>query len=438
MADFHDLSRQKLADLSSPNADKRREAAYWLGEAGVDESITRLRTMYDDPNEDVGVREAARYALGMFKAVKEALDRGDEAKVLLLLRGIVDEGKFGRRRTTSPAWQRRVVTLLLVLFLILLGINAGVFALNSNPDLLVALNPGGGSDGDSTPSGSALPATNRDRAALVSEVRSIFDRTRADLTTLQGQYTAVLGGSALDCTAFFNIPAALALSDSERAAQGDLIALVDGVNAAHGQMTSAYDRYDQACFGNQPLDTSEVGGLLAPVQQALNTLADLEASLSGAEASLNAPTAAPNSEASAAPAVTEALPTAIPPTTDPQPYLAPLFNIIDTVSNPRGPGGLLQQYWTDAFNAGVTDGCDTPRPDIPADYLLPATNVPEAMTQAVVQVNIGLGQVRQGWDLFEAACASGRLTQDAVIGLDLAENAANAFSNANTLLNSLN
>jgi hypothetical protein len=436
MADFHETTRQKLADLSSPNAAKRRDAAYWLGEAGVDESITRLRTMYDDPQEDPEVREAARYALGMFKAVKEALERGDEAKVVLLLRGIVDEGKFGRRRTTPASRLIMIVGVLFVVFLLLAGANFLVATGGGSFSLPIALNPEDAGTPSTAPN-NAAPASNRDRATLLAAVRLTFDQVRADSTTLQMQFQAVLGGGALDCTAFFNNAAALVLSQNETAAHADLAALVGSINSARDSLQTGYRRYEQACFEEMPLAASEVGGVLAPVQAALNTLGDNEAALIQAETSggaAEAATAAPALET----VVTEAVATVVP-TTDPQPYLQSLYPIVDAMSDPRGANGLLLQYWTDAFNAGVTTGCDTPPPDIPADYVLPqeAIGVPEAFTQAVVQVNIGLGLIRQGWDLFEQACSGGTLSQDATLGRQIAENATNAFSNANQLLASL-
>src|SRR5687767_15981756 len=100
MADFQDTARIKIKELSSTKASVRREAAYYLGEAGVDEAITKLATVFkNDP--DKSVRKAAGYALGMFKAVEEALNGGREEEVVELLRGIVDEGKIGRRLKTG-------------------------------------------------------------------------------------------------------------------------------------------------------------------------------------------------------------------------------------------------------------------------------------------------------------------------------------------------
>src|SRR5262245_9847336 len=49
------------------------EAAYWLGEAGDPSAIPELVLVYNK-DKTSGMKEAATYALGMFKALQEALD----------------------------------------------------------------------------------------------------------------------------------------------------------------------------------------------------------------------------------------------------------------------------------------------------------------------------------------------------------------------------
>jgi HEAT repeat protein len=120
MADFYEIARERIKDLSSKKASVRRDAAYYLGEAGVDESITKLRTVYQsDP--DPSVRKAAEYSLGMFRAIQEALEHGEQDKVVALLKRVVDDGKFGSRKKTPTAVLVVVTFLLLLIFIGLVG-----------------------------------------------------------------------------------------------------------------------------------------------------------------------------------------------------------------------------------------------------------------------------------------------------------------------------
>jgi len=439
MADFHETARIKMKELSSKSPATRRAAAYYLGEAGVDEAITKLATVYkSDP--DPSVRKAAAYSLGMFRAVDRALKHGDEERVLSLLRKVVDDGKMGKRLRIRPAVLARIelgLTLLLVLQLVLHLVLPGLGALPGGiqlPNLAMLSGTGDGVNVD---------------ADTLAQARSAATGIRNDLSTLQTQFQSILTGGSPNCTAFFNLPAPVAL-DNAAALPADQRAAVETVNAAQAIAASGKDRLDRACYENQPIEAAEIGGLLAPVIAASRDLADIETRLSAPApdaAPVDTATATPTPEPTTAPPTETPLPSEVPPTAtpltlaDPRQHLTALYGMIDNVSGPRNALGLLRQVWTDVANATTANAvtiqaCDDALPAIPADYVLPpedAAALPE-LAQAAEQVNLSLALLRQGWSLFETACASDALKQQAGTGLQTATTAEDALRVADNLL----
>lgn len=433
MANYQDTVRLKMKDLSSGNPATRRAAAYYLGEAGVDESITRLATLYkSDP--DPSVRKAAEYALGMFKAVDEALKRGEEEQVVRLLKRVVDENKLGKRLGLRPAALGRIIGILALLLVVQLVLHF----------VLPGLGP--------LPGGIELPSINlamtdgeaaQPTGTVVEQMQITYVRVQNDLATLQMQFQAVLTGGAPDCTAFYNLPDAIAIPDGTAA---ETRALAEAINDAQAVVMQSKARLDAACYEEQAINASEVGGLLGPVVTAQRTMQELEPQVS----LLSQPTATPEPSPTPTEAVT---PTPEAPTETPEPteipatatpamvvdtrqHLTALYGMIDSVTGPRNAAGLLRQVWTDTANAGTTRACREPVPLIPADYVLSAQDaaaVPE-LAQAVEQVNLGMALLRQGWDLFANACASNSLFQQASVGLQTVGTAEDAFRVADGLL----
>src|SRR3990172_6263295 len=85
-----------IEQLGSKSAAKRREAAYFLGEAAAADGVAPLVEIYER-DKDPGVHAAAAYSLGMYKAVERAIKQGDEDRVVELLERIEKEGKLGSR-----------------------------------------------------------------------------------------------------------------------------------------------------------------------------------------------------------------------------------------------------------------------------------------------------------------------------------------------------
>lgn len=428
-----------IDQLSSPRASERREAAYWLGEAAVGDAVPLLVELYKS-DDDPSVREAAAYALGMFRAVEDALKRGQEDRVVRLLEQVEIEGKLGKR-----ANKRGLARLLLGLTLSF-ALLAAAAALLPDETVETALEAAGleqalAALGPAEPAAPSAPAAPDDaaRSRIAADLRASYAQISADATTLQNQFLSVLGGGTLDCTAFFNNPPPV---DLERAAAyPELAALAGQLAGAQADLNAALARYNDACDGVQPLPVEDVGPVYGIVIRALQALPQIEAAISAAEAGEPVslpPTATPTPTTTPTPTQTP------PPTTEisianPRAHLAGLYSLIDTMTGQRGQLTLLGQYWRDVQQAGRTDGCNQPLPPIPADYNLPPEDAraAPALGQAVELINQGLELTRVGWADFLIACGSRELAPGVSNGLALYNTAHTAFQAANQLLDSV-
>lgn len=441
-----------LRRLSSEKAAVRREAAYQLGELAAGDALPDLIDLYkNDP--DPSVRQAAAYALGMFRAVEEAINSGKQEKAEALLEA-VEEGEIGHRADRGGALRTLLGLLLSLAVLVALYV------------VLPGLIPGGGI---AIPRVGASASANN-RAAVVAQLQPVFQRVRNDTTQLQTQLTRLLGGQQLDCAAFFNNPQPVTLSPADAAAYPDLNQVVVDLNAAIANFSAAFTRYDQACSGN-PLPPEQVGTLLRGLVANINLFPTLEAELDSAgsaqptaapptsapvtEPTTVPPTAAPVVEPTTAPeqpvVPTTVPPTPVPPTSAPdgvptvdpanmRMHLRELYARIDRVTQQRGASTLLTQYWIDVLDAGRTDGCTATMPEIPETYtVLPESDALNSreLGQAVQLINTGLNALRDAWNSFRTACREGRLTANAQAEYQRALVTGNTFEAAMGLLDVL-
>ena len=419
-----------IRQLGSKNAAKRREAAYFLGEAAAEEAVPELVEVYRK-DKNASVRAAAAYSLGMYKAVEQALRRGEEEEVVELLHQIADEGKLGSRAPVG----RTVRTLLaLVLSLIVLGV-----AYSFSGDI----------------KGLVFGSTNS-RSAVVGNVRQAFNLVNSDTRTLQTELLNVISNQPLGCIAYFNNPSPYHLDPADARTFSDIASVVDEINAAQANLTEAKAQYDAACNEGAAFDAQQTFQLLRP---AIEALAPIDFELLAFEqvqpTQAQPPTSAPvptEPQAEVQPTSAEAAtPTAsglqgnvqlqptIPPEqlvgANPKSHLAALFNIIDNVTDPRGASALLVQYWTDVQNSGSTTGCDTMPPTVPSDdVFIPDIDFQASpnLREGVQLINSGLSALRDGWLNFQTACNSNTMNQLDVLNRNLAnaQVAASAFDAA--------
>ncbi|MBW4437281.1 MAG: HEAT repeat domain-containing protein [Pleurocapsa minor GSE-CHR-MK-17-07R] len=457
MVDAQSNSReQQIFDmmdaLESRDASERLAAAQWLGEAAAEPAIEALVIVYqDDP--DPKVRAAAAYALGQFKAVDHALKKGQEEKVVALISAVENEGKLGHRARNGGVI-KSILSLLLVLIVLLAGwqlLPAGVLA-GVLPEIP---RPG-------------PPIDYAGRAAAVASFQPTLTNASTNLRTLQNQFTGILAGNTLDCSAFFNIDIApVSLSDGDARAYPEAAELAARINELVTVEAEARGTFDARCNAGGAMDVPAAASALAPMALALQNLQalnDAYAELSTIPAGV--PTLAPTAEplpatdAPVAGATSEAAPATdaasvappspeiVTPTVaiviiDPEIATRDLFTIVDAVGrgNPRGPGALILQYWTDASVSGQTQGCNDVSTVslIPENYALPpetAAAVPE-LNEAARAVNTALDSIRSAWTTFRSACQVGNLRDLAQGQIGVVTAALTQVEVANTLLQAL-
>lgn len=423
--------------LKHKNPEKRRKAAQMVGELGVADAIPDLIWMMNkDPDPEV--RKIARYSLGMFAAFRDATESEDAARreaAANALRGVVTDLAVGKAASPSNGVLRGVLIGLVGLFVVLAGGNAFVlYGLNGGQ--LPALVAGGGVAPARGNTSSVNPdAPRQDPVVLAEAALQRIDLLLANTEGLAAKMQVAADGAQPgpgECPFPYRAAAPLALHPQDAREFRTIATTYDTLNTTLAAFDAAHNAAEAACDGTTPLTADTATPTLAEIaafRDAAPALADAMRLIT------NPPTATPP------PAATETpLPTATATPTY-QTTIGQLYNIIDEVQGQRGANTLLAQYWAEARdNAGVTNGCRNPRPDIPPNYdvLLPEEleAAPVELRTAINNINDGLQVLRDGWTSFEAACAGGEpaVQANAPTGLQVTETVSGFFSSADQSL----
>jgi hypothetical protein len=412
---------ENIKQLSSKDPKVRRQAAAWLGEAGDPTAITALAQAYkNDP--DPRVREDARYALGMFRKLEDALSK-DQDGTIKLLQDIALHGKMGRR-IRIPV---RTITKIIIGLLISAALVAALaFVL---PPLLRQSAPVQPTSPTAEPNPPTAPPASiqldtLNRPALIARLQDNLTRLNNNVIKLQAQYQAVLGGGEMNCAEFFDMVESLQLSEANARDFPDLAQAANDLNAALAAYQSARSAYTRICEGGESIAASEFGGPMGEVIAVIRALALVQTALTAEAASPDA-TIAPTTEAVAPPA-------------DMRTHLQALDEIITAMTAPDSPNALLTRYWTESQDSGGTDGCvaQVNVDQIPADYALPEEMAQQSSDLKLASdlVNTGLAALRQSQQLFATACAGGDPAGSAETGLQLSGAAVDAFNSAAALV----
>ena len=411
--------------------DQRIDAAHWLGESGEPKAITMLAKVYRK-EKDKNLREAAGYSLSMFRALEEALagDEEEQAHAMTLINAVIMEGKEGKRAPVSPTLLARIriglaVSLVVLLALVVIIPGTGTPDGDGDGDLPTLV--GGGNGGGDNEVGLAL-----------RDIRTLYAETRDDANSLNQQFQLVSGGGEADCEIVFHKPLAYTLPEAVASTNTALVSVVDRLNQVRTDVETARTPFDQACQDAVAITPETLTSSLDTLLGVMVLFNTLETDIATAESAAGVP-------------IPTALPTETPrPTSTPEPtatidpasyraHITTLEFMMGQITGQRQPLGLLEQFWTDARDAGITDACVDPIPEIPADYILPAdvgALVPD-LKAATDQMNLGLALLRSGWTAFENACQNNTLIEQASTGLIASETARAAFDEAANLLNKL-
>jgi hypothetical protein len=247
--------QQNIKLLSSPNANVRRKAATWLGESGDPSAITRLKQVYEE-DPDAGVRRAAAYSLGMFRALEQGMSSEDNDLVYERLEDIALRGKMGRRVPIRLGCLTRLLVALLVSLAILLAFNFVVWPQYQDQILdILGLEP------------LADPA-----AAAISDLLLAI---REDTTLLHDQYS---DPAALECGLSFNNPIVYMVENPDN--QPELAGIANRLNGQLALLAVARAPYLQACSpDSSPLTEAAAAVPLASLETIQAELDAIEADL---------------------------------------------------------------------------------------------------------------------------------------------------------------
>ena len=434
---FQKNVKKNIAILLSPkkfDAKRRAEAARWLGESGEPEAIEPLVKIYQRPKEDETVRAAAEKALGLLKALGQALEDPDmRDDALSLLEGIVYEGKMGRPHPLNGPRLRQLQIGLVISALLL-------FALGS------ALSRPSGNTEEAAPTEEVIAAsetpameTPRQVVEAFREVYLSLDATNRQLMT---QMSLAAQSMANDCALSLTSPVpfkanvAAVASDAQFALFGDALA---NYSEAYGIVVLAYQAFSHACASGTPIPPEDAARYSSQLLGAQARLDRVPVYMSAFGLSVP-PTPTPVFVPTATPSPT---PTASPtPTVEPQEIRRQVLGvqqILDTMTGQRGLNTLLLSYWNDALSSGSDAGCrQYPAiPLFPASAQIPANIrnlLPDELNAAAEAANLGLSLSQQSWAAFISACNSRTLRDSAPSQVGLARQADDAFRNAAALL----
>lgn len=415
--------------------EKRREAVRMLGELGEVEVIPSLVRVYQK-DKSPGMKEEAARALGMFKALEDALYDSDPERqeyAQTLIESIVLHDAIGQR---SRVKRRPLQILSGVLVITLIGLLAlGMTAASQKT--------GGETPTEAVASGSTdIPGITDTPIPTPSDVPGIAALLQIDYAALSSDTSALrkemlnsTRQQPIDCTVTLKKPIAIVLPATMTDAQ--IVSVTETLNKARTDMAPIVQAYETACSTKQPIapaDANSFDGILVTIQ---TNLVQVPSKLStfGVTPVVPVVTAAP-----VTPTATETpTPTATP--LDPKKFsrhIAGLRDIVTKMTASAGYNTLLRQYWDDIVQSGSTGGCrNLPAPTIPEEYVLPediAASAPAELITAVDNINTGLNLSRGSWNAFVRYCSDTTLASIASQQYTAADTAQTAFKEADTLI----
>jgi hypothetical protein len=431
-AEFQDKVKRNMDIIVKPkqyDANKRREAIRWLGEAGDPDAIPALLKVYQK-DKTPGFKEEAAYALGQFKALGEALDDDEtESEALDMLDKIVLHGKFGKRANSLPLIFGEVALLILAVALFAVGfVVMGTVAgpRHASQTAVQAITE------------TARPTATPDTEDIVkAQLQAYYEELFADAQNYQFQMVSAGRGQGQDCSeGLFNYPPVYTLSPMW-SSNPSYVRVADLLNEAHDMLDVVNQSYQTACANSRSIPNDEALSLGNTVLDAQRKLDEALEAINSAGIEITEQAAMTNT-----PRPTDLpLPTATADLSFVTNDLLALDTIISNMTSIQGPAQTLKFYWEQVVtsNAIYLGGCNQPAPLIPDNYSLPVNNqgLFLQLDMAVGNINTGLQMLRDASSSFYASCTSGEVAADASARLEQVNSAISAFNSARNELNSL-
>lgn len=462
-ADSYQFIQELVFQLEDESTAARVRAIRHLAAIADPRSIPPITRLYLDEDQPDAVRRAAADALGVFKAIKEAVDKGEAVQ-------LPDPLTVKGPPRVSPKAFRRLLSLLAVLLVLLIA--ADVVLVISQGGFSLSLGGGQASTVDEV--GEQFYATLDNRYNIVSE----------EVTTMRGSWEMFRDTGALDCGIGEPDERAINADDLNVTviAYSDYPALHDAklrLSEAITQFSLVYNDWYLACRADTVVTDAATG--LARLDGVAATLAQAQALLAQARVSLDAvagqtpaveeppveaggdtgdgpdapPLATPGDAASGpgedaapteAPTMTPLptetpIPTATDVPVDYRRYINGMRARIDTVLVGRGAARLLETYWADVRATGTSAGCGQPIDDADfADYDgLPVEEAARDQRLGVIAagLNSALGLARDSLASFRQGCEAGTLGSAVNVGQQQIQQAILAFEQVSAQLDGL-
>jgi hypothetical protein len=431
-AEFQATVQKNMDIIVKPkqyDANKRREAIRWLGEAGDPDAIPALLKVYQK-DKTPGFKEEAAYALGQFKALGEALDDDEtEQETLDVLDAIVLHGKFGKRANALPLILAEGLLLIVAIALFAVGFVlsetvAGPRHATETAEWIIAE--------------AAKPTATPDTEELVrAQLQEYYTKLFEDAQDYQFQLASAGRGQGQDCAeGMFHYPSVYNLSPMW-SSNPSYVAVVDLLNEAHNMLDVVNQSYGDACFNERPIPSDEaltLGGTVLDAQRKLDEalVALNNAGIEVTEQALITNTPRPTEPVAA---------TATEDLSFVSSDILALETLISNMTSNQGPAQALKFNWEQVVgtNAIYLSGCNQPAPILPADYALAINNQGRhpQLDSAVANVNTGLQLLRDASNSFYATCSSGEVSADSQARLDQVNLAISTFAMARNDLNAL-
>jgi hypothetical protein len=427
------------------SVEKRREAVQMLGELGEIESIPALVKVYHK-DKSPGMKEAAAHALGMFKALEDALFDNDmperQEYAQTLIENIVLHDALGQRSRMRRRPMLLVMAFLFILFIIL----AGVAAMTAAPKAERAAAIAQAAAETETRVAANLPTdipgttstpipTPSDMPGVVALLQLDYAALSSDTALMRAEMLKSTRQQSIDCTLTLkkSVPIVVPVTLTDPA----LTSVATALTKAHTDLAPVVTAYENACRTKQPItpaDANTFDGTLVAIQTALF---QVPGQLSTFGITPDAPVIVPTVGATLTPSNTPT-PTATPDPKKFAKHITGLRQIANSMTSSNGPNTLLMQYWDDIKQSGSTGGCrNLPAPILPEDYVLPpevSVDAPAELLTALDNVNTGLTLSRQSWRAFEQFCSDRSLSAIAATQYTAADTAQKAFKTVPDLL----
>lgn len=425
---------QKLVDqLEHENPNVRIRALRHLAALGDPSAITAISNVYLNEDELPRVKKVARETLGVFQAIKEALDQNVDVE-------LPDPATVRPPRLT-PEFLRRLLVVLAVLMVVFWVVDVALY-------FLPILGQG----------------PRIDAQAVLGQLRARYEQVRQDADNQRASWQQLQSGGALNCALPQPAPGSTNSNDL-KALQLDP-ATYPALHQANLAMIAAIDRLTLvagnwlvSCSAGIATGSAEeslglLGQVAASLEQARDWLDQAQAALAAEPMpgsfpdggpGAGQPTATAEGGPSPEPSAT-AGPTTAPATDTPLPinyraYIQSMRERIDLVLSGRGVVTQLTQYWADIRRSGQSFGCRQvfEMQDLVAYDAVTAEDA--ALDPRLLEVsnalNLGLLLARESLTRFQQGCASGNFAPVLDMGEQQAQQAATALTQASAMLDQL-